>query len=283
MRRFLILALLVLSGTLSASYLSSSEIEQYYKQGYFVKKAALSAEVVSELDLASDLLLDRVLDELSKDTYPEMASNQTTYIDGTQIVFVKKENSAPSIKRMVGCGSIEPSFMNVLRSKKMVETYFALLGTNAIEQLVCQFHPKVPGDGVHFVKHRDMQYRKAFDPKWEDLGENGSYAVCIIAIDPMSEDNGGLVIDKKSYPVADGSDIEALTMEPGDMLFMHPEILHWSEANLSTIRRRVLLAGYCVYGANHRNYPGNCTNDVISKASYQVEPAPWKVMDDESF
>ncbi|PCI93156.1 hypothetical protein COB11_05800 [Candidatus Aerophobetes bacterium] len=147
---------------------------------------------------------------------------------------------------------------------------------------------KVPDDGVAFVKHRDIRYRKQFDSAWEDVGGNGSYAVCIVAIDPMSKENGGLVIDKKSYPKQHGCDIEALSMQPGDMLFMHPELLHWSEANFSSVTCRVLLAGYCVYGANHRNYPGDCTNDITLKrpfknGSFEIQAAPWKVIGDTNF
>lgn len=138
----------------------------------------------------------------------------------------------------------------------------------------------MPGDGVSFVKHRDWRYRKAFDPQWEDVGENGSYSVCIVAIDPMSSKNGGLIIDKKSFPFGSDneSEIVALTMEPGDILFMHPELLHWSAANQSTKSRRILLAGYCIYGANHCNYPGDCTNDIATKHQNGIDicKAPWK-------
>lgn len=283
MCKYFSLVFLLFCSTLSASYLSPDEIDTFYLQGYCIKKGAFSEEEINVMEEKSSLLLQRVLTELNKDKYPVLETNQTIYMDGTQIVFSKNEGKSPSIKRMVGCGSIEPNFMHILRSKKMVDTYFSLLEADVIEQLVCQFHPKLPGDGTSFIKHRDVQYRKLFDPEWEDVGMNGSYAVCIIAIDPMSKENGGLMIDKKGFCFEAGSEIEALTLEPGDMLFMHPEILHWSEANFSQISRRILIAGYCVYGANHKNYPGDCTNDVITKDSYLVEDAPWKKIGDTNF
>ncbi len=285
--RLLITCLLVLCGSLSASYLTPQEIDKYYQQGYFIKKGAISAYELGKMDIETNALYEKVVKELENEKYPCLDSNQATYIEGTQIVFIKHKKEKITIKRMVGCGSIEPEFQKILRSEKMVHTFFSLLGVNQIEQLICQFHPKMPGDGVFFVKHRDLDNRILFDSQWEDVGGNGSYAVCIIAIDPMTNENGGIIIDEKSFPPgrSNESKITALRMEPGDMLFMHPEILHWSEANWTKKSRRVLLAGYCIYGANHRNYPGDCTNDVITKVheKIRIRPASWKKEGDTNF
>lgn len=61
-----------------------------------------------------------------------------------------------------------------------------LLGTNDLEHLICQVHPKLPGDGVSYPAHKDIQFRRQFDPDWQDILGNGSYAICIIPVDPMS-------------------------------------------------------------------------------------------------
>lgn len=278
--------LLFAARSLFASYITSEEIELYYQQGYLLKKSALTSSELNEIDVKSQVLLERILSEIESENYPSLDVDQKIYIDGSQIVFTNN-NGKIAIKRVVGCGSIEPAFHRVLCSDKMIDTFFNILGSNQIEQLICQFHAKLPGDGVSFVKHRDIRYRKQFDPDWEDVGGNGSYAVCILAIDPMSDRNGGLIIDKKSFPEnsMNESEIVSVTMEPGDMLFMHPELLHWSEANTSLFSRRALLTGFCIYGANHRNYPGDCTNDVITKDEdeIEIEPAPWKKLGDTHF
>ena len=55
----------------------------------------------------------------------------------------------------------------------------------------------------------------------------------------MSAENGGLYVDKGSYPIATGiENVASLEMEPGDLLFMHPHILHWSGRNDSNTSRR---------------------------------------------
>ncbi len=60
-------------------------------------------------------------------------------------------------------------------------------------------HPKLPGDGVAYARHRDVQFRKQFDPEWTDVLQNGSYAICIMPIDPMNKENGGLWVDLNNY------------------------------------------------------------------------------------
>jgi ectoine hydroxylase-related dioxygenase (phytanoyl-CoA dioxygenase family) len=99
----------------------------------------------------------------------------------------------------------------------------------------------------------------------------------------MSPENGGLFIDKGSFPTNSGEEeILSLDLNPGDLLFMHPHLLHWSFENTSNKSRRTLLTGFCVHGANHRNYPGNCTNDVFH-ADGTITASEWKTLDDESF
>lgn len=275
---------MILTGPfLFASYLTKQDIDSYYKQGFCIVRQAISQEELELIDEKTKALSARLINSLKSAHYTSKAGNQKTYIDGSQVVFKKPFAKTPSIKRVVGCESIEPSLKQILRSKKMMETFFALLNADAIEQLVSQYHPRYPGDGIYSKKHKDIMYHKDFDPNWTDVGKNGSYAVCIIAIDPMSPENGGFLIDMKSFSKEKSAKLMEVKLDPGDMLFIHPEIVYWSRRNKSEISCRTILAGYCIYGANHRNYPGDCTNDVITNRSFSVRPAPWKKLGDTHF
>lgn len=58
---------------------------------------------------------------------------------------------------------------------------------------------------------------------------------------------------------------------------MHPEILHWSDANTSEVARRALLTGYCAWGANHKTYPGTSINMhlTLNGNVIEYEPSNW--------
>jgi len=89
---------------------------------------------------------------------------------------------------------------------------------------------------------------------------NGSYAICIMPVDPMSKENGGLWIDKNNFGTnkpEEAQDLIWIEAKPGDLLFMHPHLLHGSAPNTSaSLHRKTLLSGFCAYGANSKAYPG---------------------------
>ncbi len=118
-----------------------------------------------------------------------------------------------------------------------------------------------------------MKFRKSFDPDWQDVLGNGSYAICIIPIDTMTPENGGLWVDQNNYPEPEGTEEsrEWLYTEPGDLIFMHPHLYHGSGANSSpTASRKAILTGFCAFGANHRPYPGAYVNTHLTAQQKKV-------------
>ena len=268
-------------------FLNQEDIQFFHQQGYFIQKKAVKEEELACLDKMTDAMIKTIKTEIISEKYQISDQQQITYINGSQVVFKKYASNKITILRVVGCGGLEPHVLKTLRSHQMAMTFFDLLRCNDLEHIICSFHPKEPNDGVAFVKHRDIQYRKQFDPDWDDLLGNGSYAICFLAIDAMSSANGGLYIDKSTFPPSDKKaenaestspeDIKSLTMEPGDLLFMHPELLHWSDANVSEVGRRALLTGFCAWGANHKTYPGAAVNVHLTRKenSVESEPSNW--------
>lgn len=265
--------------------LTSEDIAIFQQEGYLIIPKVFVKEV-EELQTSYANMLQEILEEINRPAYPFSEKTQVTYLKGAQVVFKKEDPSKqPSILRVVGCGSIDQKSLELSRSPKLLQAFSELLNSQELEQLICQAHFKLPGDNVSFARHQDIKYRKEFDPEWNDINGPCSYAIAIIPVDPMGQNNGGLSIEPRSHlnPSEESVWIEAA---PGDLLLMHPYVWHESGPNMSNESRRTLLTGFCAYGANHKNYPGNCTNMVIDTNPNPFSPikeAPWHQKDDHSF
>ncbi len=110
---------------------------------------------------------------------------------------------------------------------------------------------------------------------WTDVNGKGSFVELLMAVDPMREDNGPLLVLPGScklghLPTLPGSsDVEVserdasqavpVLLDPGDVLVMGPFTIHASGPNRSRIGRRVFINGFSSPGANRRIYPGSGT------------------------
>jgi len=247
-------------------FLTTEDIRLFFEQGYLLKRGCLSQEEINGLDKTTETLIKYALEEIQRSIDQTLSErDQFLYIAGSRVVFKRHLDDSISLARINGVSGMEPSLLETLRSEKMIYTFFELLNTSELEHLISQIHPKLPGDGIAYPKHRDIQFRQSYDPDWQDILGNGSYAICIIPVDPMNATNGGLWIDKNSYPKPQGIEEEHIWIDanPGDLLFMHPYLFHGSGPNLSSTSRRTLLTGFCAFGANHRPYPGADVNQQL--------------------
>ncbi|HEV3270078.1 MAG TPA: phytanoyl-CoA dioxygenase family protein [Candidatus Rhabdochlamydia sp.] len=263
-------------------FLSLEEIAVFYQQGYLLKRQCLSPSEMHDLNVNITAAIDLSVKAIENSQELIFSDDdQMIYIDGSRIVCKKHQDGPISIARINGCGGMQPALLTTLRSEKMVHTFFELLGTTDLEHLISQIHPKLPGDGIAYPRHRDIQFRKSFDPDWQDILGNGSYAICIIPVDPMSPENGGLWIDKNNYPESQGAEEDRIWIytEPGDLLFMHPYLYHGSGVNSSpTVSRKMLLTGFCAFGANHKAYPGAYVNTRLKLTEMgviEITNSPW--------
>lgn len=279
---FVLLFSLTLDATETQGFLTVDDIALFYKQGYVLKSQAFSQAEMKQLNKDITTVIDRAIKEIqhSKDLL-FLEFNKSIYIDGSRVVFKRHLDQSISIERIKGCGGMQPALLATMRSEKMLRTFFELLGTNDLEHLISQIHPKLPGDGVAYPKHQDIQFRKSIDPDWEDILGNGSFAMCIIPIERMTPENGGLWIDRNNYPEPQGleEDLVWLYTEPGDLLFIHPHLYHGSGPNRSlNVSRTTLLTGFCAFGANHKSYPGAYVNTrftLTENSQISMSASPW--------
>jgi ectoine hydroxylase-related dioxygenase (phytanoyl-CoA dioxygenase family) len=139
----------------------------------------------------------------------------------------------------------------------------------------------MPGDGVSFDWHQDIQHRDKGPGTWRDLNGRGSYVQTLLAVDEMRADNGplqfvpqdavrtdargrlsdtpfdyGTPMGTGGGDVIDASRAETIIGEAGSVILFGPYAVHGSTANHSLAPRRVLINGYAHPGANGRVYPG---------------------------
>ena len=245
--------------------LSSSEVEAFYRDGFLIRRNAIEAEVLSEI--AHSLTRLRV-----------MAAHvrNTRMYRGTQFVVEPYEDSGGNelirIHRVVWCGAAEKTLLEHGAHPMLLAMAAQLLDSREMDQLINQVHFKFPGDGVSFPWHQDSRHRRYGTEMWEDVNGRGSFVQTLMAIDPMTLDNGPIVVipgsgreghiecnplsNELPDGVVDESRAVALEMQAGDVLLMDPYLIHSSEPNQGNHARRVFINGFSCPGANHRDYPG---------------------------
>ncbi len=241
---------------------SSQDLEDFYRRGYFVIPGLFSASDVQVYSEAFDRL-------------ENIARNfQTTTIhNGSQFVV-----EGSRIDRIVWMGGAEPILLTAGEDPRILSVVQQILGAREFHQLICQGHYKLPGDNVMFDWHQDCQHRGIGTEAWNDIDGKGSYVQTLMAIDPVTPENGPVVfvptdtrrgyvgLDKTSSPTSlfDVNSGVPVLMEPGDVAFFSPYSIHGSQPNNSQQKRRVFINGFALVGANTRQYPGEGSGRLVS-------------------
>lgn len=244
----------------------------FHADGVFVARGIFSP---SEVDLAR-AAFSRLW------TRAQALRTTGTYDDALFVLQPRADNVV--VQRIVWAGGAEADLLRLGQDRRLVEPALQLLGTASCDHLLNQAHFKMPGDGVAFDWHQDIQHRDKGGDTWRDVTGQGSYVQTILLVDDMDEDNGPLQFlphdavprDQNGCVVAanddystiapdtpspalevDASQAMTITGKAGDVIFFGPYAVHGSLPNTSTSSRRVLINGYAAPGANGRVYPGS--------------------------
>ena len=261
----------------SNSPLSETDWQNFFQRGYCVIRALLSEQERQKTRTA----LEGVVAQAR-----QLASTQDKNFDGIAwsngaqfVLKTDQKRRLQQLHRVCGCGSVAPILLQISRHPLLLNAFADILLSRQFEQLICQFHPKLPGDDVAFKPHRDIEFRLHGNSKWVDINHWGSYVVAVMSIDNAGSKNGGLTVVPDSHLNVNLLDIKPastdfdplwkdkavrLELAAGDVLLMHPYLVHWSGVNKGNKPRFALLSGVSSPGANHRNYPGDCTNEILS-------------------
>ncbi len=248
-----------------AQCLTVDQINEFFSQGYLIipdffdsEELHVLSEYADRLQEEAQLLYDRGL----RGKVDE---------GGAQFV-INEVNNQVQIARIVWAGGKEPYLLELGRQQKVKTPIAQLLDADQADHLINQLHYKLPRDQVKFCWHQDFQHRRNFDEKWEDLNKKGSFVQLIVAIDPMTIENGPLEVipglPEEGYLGLDkcqnpeellerlGKPRESILLNAGDAIFMHPLLIHGSRPNHSLSARRVFINGFAYPHANHKPYPG---------------------------
>lgn len=235
--------------------LSPKQIQDFYELGFFVVPQLFYHDEIEDIKQCFDRLQNIALK--LKTTQEHMGSQ-----------FVVDNNR---IDRIVWMGGAEPNLLKYAEDARILSTCCQILKSKSLEQLICQGHYKLPGDNVSFDWHQDCQHRGAGSTDWIDIDGKGSYVQTLMAIDEITYENGPvnfipnttklgyIELDKKNN-LTDFFDIKTaipLLMQPGDVAFFNPYVIHGSQPNKSNGPRRVFINGFAYPGANQKIYPGN--------------------------
>jgi len=229
--------------------------EAFRKDGYVIVPDVFSPVEIRKISQSFDRLQKAAA-----------SLNKTTLKDGTQFVVENQK-----ILRIVWVAAHEPLLRDLGADKRITQNVGQLLGSASMDHLICQAHFKLPGDQVSFTWHQDAEHRGFGTEDWKDLNGTGSYVQTIVAIDPMTEENGPVMILPRSHrdgflglnqpgvrreKVVPEDRLVSVKMDPGSVMFFGPYLVHGSKPNNSQKPRRIFINGFAYPGANSRKYPG---------------------------
>ena len=268
-QRFLLIGVL-LSVPVFGDRLTWEQISFYEQNGYLLIKKQFTRNEIERIAEKADQAIAQAQGIAVQQDYQK---NEIKIMNnGTQFVF---DGHNRAIKRIVWVGSAYPGLLDVGSDEALLTPVRQLLKETTLDHLINQLHPKLPGDGVEFVFHRDIENRRSYDAQWAGKAmHNGGFVQTLLAIDPVNQANGGIEVYPGSHGSSDAlkgnKDQEACrrmleknygapvfpSLQSGDVLFFHPNVAHRSLPNISGDSRRVLINGYTAQNANHKSYPG---------------------------
>ena len=162
--------------------------------------------------------------------------------------------------------SMQEEYLDQMRiDQRLLSILTPLIGQD-IRQLTNSLHWKPPGTSVSISFHTDRVNRKP-DEHFRDLAD--SFVQLGIAIDPMTDTNGPLLIIPRSHLSQEEmredagnynnghpsrailaergygeDDLVAITGNPGDVVIWHPDTIHGSDQNTADIDRCMYINGY---------------------------------------
>lgn len=239
--------------------LTSKDLHQFNDRGYLLVPQLFSSTEVHQISEAIGRL-----------EYLSKSLSASGLYQGSQFVFDDKKGF---LKRVVWAGGTEPALLNAGRDERIVSNVGKLMGCSELDHIINQVHMKYPDPQAIYPYHQDSTHRRYGTNEWSDINGKGSFMQVFIAIDECTLENGPISVIPYSHrnghlnlPYKETEqtlsnkfcieDAIQVLMNPGDVLFFGPFLIHGSHPNLSLHPRKAFINGYAYPGANKRLYPG---------------------------
>lgn len=228
--------------------------ESYARDGYVVVRRVFTPAEIARLSAAVDQLWHEGVGLGASWRHGNLFYNVASGVDGTPKV------------RMAQWPSYHQPVMNAVRLDPRFARLLAPLIGGDLKQIINQVHWKERGGAGDFAWHQDSRFRKP-DHAYRNLGT--SYVQTGIAIDPHTPASGCMRFVPGSHARGDidldvdaavlgramddaalakvgygSADVVDLVLDPGDVAFWNPYLVHASGCNRSTHARRLYINGY---------------------------------------
>jgi ectoine hydroxylase-related dioxygenase (phytanoyl-CoA dioxygenase family) len=231
-----------------------ADLAHYWRDGYAVVRGFFSADEIDEIAAAMDQL------------HAEGVAHGRSFRHGNLFYNVAKDGAGEPLVRMVQWPSYHQPVLNRVRlDTRYVQLLEPLIGPN-LKQIINQIHWKAPGALGDFAWHQDSRSRR---PPRAFRNLATAYVQTGLAIDPHVPESGCMRFIPGSHLRGDlGMDCSAkalgtaptdaalesvdlcaadainLILEPGDLAFWSPYLVHASGTNRSGHKRRFYINGY---------------------------------------
>jgi ectoine hydroxylase-related dioxygenase (phytanoyl-CoA dioxygenase family) len=226
----------------------------YARDGYVILRGLFSAREVADIGKAIDQV------------YAEGVAHGRSFRHGNLFYNIKPDQNGTPLVRMAQWIAYHQPELNAVRLDPRFLTMLApLIGPN-LKQIINQIHWKAPGALGDFAWHQDARFRLPAEA-YRNLAT--SYVQTGLAIDPHTVESGCMKFIRGSHlrgdldfdtstevlgnAMSDGvlesadlspGDLVEVILEPGDLAFWSPYLVHGSGANRSDHKRRLYINGY---------------------------------------
>ena len=234
------------------NYLTHVQQDQFWSDGYLVVEGAVDNDTLARLRAQMDVWAE----ESRKHTEPY---GEPT-VDGRPRFDLEENHSAerPALRRINNPVEISDHFYKVMTDAPMVDMVATLIGPD-VKYHHCKINSKLPGSQMVVHYHQDFSYTPH---------TNDDVITALLLLDDVDEGNGCLMVvpgthkgtidslyesgefTGKVKPVLEEEYLKRqvpIEGKAGSVCLMHTRLLHGSETNLSTDRRRAIYL--CVYSA----------------------------------
>ena len=234
------------------NYLTHVQQDQFWCDGYLVVEGAVDNDTLARLRAQ----MDAWTEESRKHTKPY---GEPT-VDGRPRFDLEENHGAerPALRRINNPVEISDQFYKVMTDAPMVDMVATLIGPD-VKYHHCKINSKLPGSQMVVHYHQDFPYTPH---------TNDDVITALLLLDDVDEGNGCLMVVPGTHKGAIDSLYESgeftgkvnplleegylkrqvpIEGKAGSVCLMHTRLLHGSETNLSTDRRRAIYL--CVYSA----------------------------------